>query len=105
MALLYNKMVALVNTIRTKDADGISSETETLFPHIPAAYQSVYGSEFYRANAQGIQTDLTVVLAAVNYSGEARIIDEETNHTFQVVRAFYIGLNVELTVTDLGVVQ
>ncbi len=105
MTLLFNKMVTLVHTIRAKGVDGISSETETLFPHIPAAYQSVYGSEFYRANAQGIQTDLTVVLAAVNYSGETKVIDEESNHTFQVVRAFYNGLNVELTVTDLGVVR
>lgn len=105
MALLFNKTVTLVRMARTKGEDGISSETETLFPHIPAAYQSVYGNEFYRANAQGIQTDFTVVLAAVNYSGETKIIDEETNHTYQVVRAFYNGLNVELTVTDLGVVQ
>lgn len=103
--LLFNKVVTLVSVMHEKDTDGFSKETESRFEHIPAAYQSVYGSEFYRANAQGIQTDLVVVLAEVNYSGETRIVDEETNHTFQVVRSFQNGLNVELTVTDLGVVQ
>lgn len=105
MALLFNKMVTLIGVLHEKGADGFSVEMDTRFEHIPAAYQSVYGSEFYRANAQGIQTDLTVVLAAVNYSGETKVIDEETKHTFQIVRVFYNGLNVELTVTDLGVVQ
>ena len=105
MKLLFNKIVTLIGVSHDKGTDGFSAEANTRFEHIPASFQSVYGNEFYRANAQGIQTDLTVVLAAVNYSGETRVLDEETNHTFQVVRAFYNGLNVELTVTDLGVIQ
>jgi hypothetical protein len=102
---VFNKMITLIGVAHEKDADGFSEETETRFEHIPAAFQSVYGNDFYRANAQGIQTDLVVVLADVNYSGETRILDEETNRTFQVVRAYHNSLNVELTVTDLGVVQ
>jgi hypothetical protein len=103
--LLFNKSVTLVGTVRTKDTDGFAVESEKLFTGIPAAYQSVYSNEFYSANMQGIKTDLMVVISDVNYSGETRVIDEETNHTFNVIRAYKNGFNVELTVTDLGVVQ
>ncbi len=103
--LLFNKSVTLVGTVRTKDTDGFATESEKLFTGVPAAYQSVYSNEFYNATAQGIKTDLTVVIADVNYGGETRMIDEETNHTFGVVRSYKNGFNVELTVTDLGVVQ
>jgi hypothetical protein len=103
--LLFNKSVTLVDTARIKDTDGFATETEKLFTRIPAAYQSVYSNEFYNATAQGIKTDLMIVIADVNYGGETRVIDEETNHTFSVVRSYKNGFNVELTVIDLGVIQ
>ena len=103
--MLFNKMVALVGVTQGKDADGFPAEVETKLEHVPAAYKSVYGNDFFASNAQGIKSDVVVVIAAVNYSGETKLIDEANSHVFKVIRTFQDGLNLELTVTDLGVVQ
>ena len=103
--MLFNKMVSLVGVTQGKDADGFPAEVETKLEHVPAAYKSVYGNDFFASNAQGIKSDVVVVIAAVNYSGEAKLIDEANSHVFKVIRTFQDGLNLELTVTDLGVVQ
>lgn len=105
MALLFNKMVALVTITQNKDADGNPAEAEAKLEHVPAAYKSVYGNDFFASNAQGIKSDVVVVIAAVNYSGETKLIDEATSHVFKVIRTFQNGLDLELTVTDLGVAQ
>jgi head-tail adaptor len=101
--LLFNKMVSLITVTKGKDADGYPTGTETKLEHIPAAYKSVYGNDFYASNAQGIKADVVVVIAAVNYSGETKLVDEENNHAFKVIRTFLDGLNLEITCTDLGV--
>ena len=103
--MLFNKMVALVGVTQGKDADGFPAEVETKLEHVPAAYKSVYGNDFFASNAQRIKSDEVVVIAAVNYSGETKLIDEANSHVFKVVRKFQDGLNLELTVTDLGVPQ
>jgi len=103
--LLFNKMVSLVGVAQVKDADGFPAETETKLEHVPAAYKSVYGNDFFASNAQGIKADIVVVIAAVNYSGETKLIDESNSHAFKVIRTYQDGLDLELTVTDLGVAQ
>ena len=103
--MLFNKMVSLVGVTQGKDADGFPAEVETKLEHVPAAYKSVYGNDFFASNAQEIKSDVVVVIAAVNYSGETKLIDEANSHVFKVIRTFQDGLNLELTVTDLGVVQ
>ena len=103
--MLFNKMDAHVGTTQGKDTDGFPAEVETKLEHVPAAYKSVYGNDFFASNAQGIKSDVVVVIAAVNYSGETKLIDEANSHVFKVIRTFQDGLNLELTVTDLGVVQ
>lgn len=103
--LLFNKMVSLVSVSQAKGEDGFPEETETKLEHVPAAYKSVYGNDFFASNAQGIKSDVVVVIAAVNYSGETKLIDESNSHVFKVIRTFQDGLNLELTVTDLGVAQ
>lgn len=103
--LLFNKMVALVGVTQGKDVDGFPTEIETKLEHVPAAYKSVYGNDFFASNAQGIKADVVVVIAAINYSGESKLIDEANDHAFKVIRTFQDGLNLELTVTDLGVSQ
>ena len=103
--MLFNKMVSLVGVTKGKDADGFPAEIESKLEHVPAAYKSVYGNDFFASNAQGIKSDVVVVIAAVNYSGETKLIDEANSHVFKVIRTFQDGLNLELTVTDLGVPQ
>ena len=104
--MLWNRSVTLIGKVQTgKDSDGFPIYDDTRLENVPAYYQSVYGNEFYTANQQGIKADLVIVIASVNYSGETVIEDEETNHRYELVRHFEKGPNMELTVTDLGVVQ
>lgn len=104
--MLWNRSVTLIGKVQTgKDSDGFPIYEDSKLENVPAYYQSVYGTEFYRSNQQGIKADIMIVLASVNYSGETEIVDEETQHRYELIRKFENGLNVELTVTDLGVVQ
>lgn len=104
--MIWNKVVTLTGKVQTgKDSDGYPIYEETSLENVPAYFKSVYGNEFYTANQQGIKADLVIVVATVNYSGETEITDEETSHKFELIRHYEVGLNTELTVTDLGVPQ
>lgn len=102
----WNKMVTLTGKVQTgKDPDGYPIYEPTSLTNVPAYFQSVYGSEFWNSNQQGVKADIVIVVATVNYSGETEITDEETGHQYKLIRHFEKGLNTELTVTDLGVPQ
>lgn len=104
--MLWNRSVSLIGKVQTgKDTNGYPIYEDIKLENVPAYYQSVYGTEFYKSNQQGIKADIVIVLAAINYSGETVIVDEETQHQYQLIRKFEKEQNVELTVTDLGVVQ
>lgn len=101
----WNKFVTLTGESESgQDADGFPiPPAPKLTENVLASFKSVRGNEFYTANAQGIMADIIVVINAVNYAGERKLMDEETGKKYEVIRTYEVGQNIELTVTDLGV--
>ena len=103
--MAWNKFITLIGEVAGgQDEQGFPiPPSQKLTENVLASFKSVRGSEFYTANAQGIMADIVVVINAVNYGGEKKLMDEETGKEYEVIRTYEVGQNIELTVTDLGV--
>lgn len=101
----WNKLITLIGeTAGGQDEQGFPvPPSQKLTENVLASFKSVRGNEFYTANAQGIMADIVVVINAINYAGEKKLMDEETGKKYEIIRTYEVGQNIELTVTDLGV--
>ena len=81
--------ISLVNAIKTTDADGYDTTTETLTDVMCDSGNGVTRSEFYEAMKAGIKLTAAFEMWACDYGGQEYI--EHNGKCYKVERAFPLG--------------
>ena len=81
--------ISLVNVVKTTDADGYDTTTETLTTVMCDSGNGVTRSEFYEAMKAGIKLTAAFETWACDYGGQEYI--EHNGKRYKVERAFPLG--------------
>ena len=81
--------ISLVNVVKTTDADGYDTTTETLTEVMCDSGNGVTRSEFYEAMKAGIKLTAAFEMWACDYDGQKVI--EHNGKRYNVERAFPLG--------------
>ena len=81
--------ISLVNVVKTTDADGYDTTTETLTTVMCDSGNGVTRSEFYEAMKAGIRLTAACEMWACDYDGQKVI--EHNGKRYNVERAFPLG--------------
>ena len=81
--------ISLVNVVKTTDADGYDTTTETLTEVMCDSGNGVTRSEFYEAMKAGIKLTAAFEMWACDYGGQKII--EHRGKRYKVERAFPLG--------------
>ena len=81
--------ISLVNVVKTTDADGYETTTETLTEVMCDSGNGVTRSEFYEAMKAGIRLTAAFEMWACDYDGQKVI--EHNGKRYNVERAFPLG--------------
>ena len=81
--------ISLVNVIKTTDADGYDTTTETLTTVKCDSGNGVTRSEFYEAMKSGIKLTAAFEMWACDYGGQEHV--EHNGKRYKVERAYPLG--------------
>lgn len=81
--------INLVNVVKTTDADGYDTVTETLITAMCDSGNGVTRSEFYEAMKAGIKLTAVFEMWACDYGGQEHI--EHNGKRYKVERAYSLG--------------
>lgn len=100
--MFFSDLVTLRSVTYVNDTVGFPVETPGTDTQVWANVKSVVRSEFYSANANGIDANISFEIHVEDWSNQTQVI--YNTKTYYVIRAYQKGLGVvELTCSDKAV--